>query len=198
MVLLAHREYTLKFCLISDFCLVFLWLWPEVAIMTGVSPDDFESAVENAVSKLTGISALYPSQKEVLWNLVQQENVFCTVPTNGGKTLPPVLLPSVVLELIKLGYDFPHDPRIIFVTALNSIQLSLTSSMASLGIECAAITTGNIEEVLKSGVGVLFVGPEVLKSEVVIKMLLKFRSSFMCKIVDEAHLGMYYINYMQS
>ena len=65
--------------------------------------------------------------------------------------------------------------------------------MATLCIDCAAITVSNIEEVLKSGVGVLFVGPEVLKSELVVKMLLKFRSSFLCKIVDEAHLGMYYI-----
>ena len=158
--------------------------------MTSVSHDDFDTALENVVSNLAGISSLYPSQKEVLWNLVVQEDVFCTSPTNSGKTLAPVILPSVFLELNKLGYDFPSDPKVLFVTALNSIQLSLLSSMASLGIECAGVTSGNIEEVLKSGVSVLFVGPEVLKLPVVTKTLLKFRLSFVCKIIDEAHLGM--------
>ena len=157
--------------------------------MSSVSDDDFDTAVNNAVKTLKGIDALYPSQLKVLRHLVNQDNLFVTSPTNSGKTIAPVILPSILTELNKMGYEFTPRPKVLFLTNLNSIQISLISSMASLGIKCAGVTTENITEVLNSEVSVIFVGPEVLKAGSVTQMLLKFRSSFVCKVVDEAHLG---------
>ena len=78
----------------------------------------------------------------------------------------------------------------LFITALNSIQISLVLSMKDLGISCAALkSSDNIEEILCSETNVLFVGPEVLKLPLVSKALLKWRSLFVAKVVDEAHLG---------
>ena len=61
--------------------------------------------------------------------------------------------------------------------------------MAALGVKCGGVTCENIAELLNSDVSVLFIGPEVIKQQSVTKMLLQFRSHFVCKVVDEAHLG---------
>ena len=162
----------------------------QLIIMTAVSDSDFDIAVDIVVESLANVTSMYASQIEVLRNLVKQQNIFLTLPTNAGKTLPPVILPSVIQELNKLGYhQFPSVPRVLFITALNSIQLSLVASMGSLGIQCASITGQNAEEVLESSVGVVFIGPETLRLPVVTKALLKRRESFVCKCIDEAHLG---------
>ena len=157
--------------------------------MSCVSEDDFDNAVNSVVETLKGIDMLYPSQLKVLRHLVNQDNLFVTSPTNSGKTIAPVILPSILKELNKIGYEFTPSPKVLFLTALNSIQISLISSMASLGIRCAGVTSENITEVLNSEASVLFIGPEVIKTGNVTQMLLKFRSSFVCKVVDEAHLG---------
>ena len=155
---------------------------------------DFLHAVDNVVKNLNGISNLYDSQLEVLRSLVMDtSNLFVTAPTSSGKTLPPVLLPSLLHELSDIGYDVPSFSRVLFVTAMNSIQLSLLTSMNNLGISCAALTKDNVDEVLESKVKVLLIGPEVLKMKNVTKSLLKVRSSFSLKVIDEAHLGMYYV-----
>ena len=124
--------------------------------------------------------------------MVEEDNLFVTQPTNSGKTIPVVILPKVLKELTSMGYEFPAVPRVIFVTALNSIQISLVESMASLGIDCAAVTKDNIDQILSSQISVLFVGPETLKLPSVTKSLLKVRSSFVLKCIDEAHLSKYY------
>ena len=154
-----------------------------------VSDDDLALAVDNVLLRLPGIESLYPCQMEVLTKLIAGENVFWTAPTNAGKTLPPVLLPSVMQELITLGYSFPANPKVLFLTALNSIKLSLVSSMRSLGLKCSEITRENAQDVLLSSTCVLFISPEVLKTASVTQALLKSRSEFVAKIVDEAHLG---------
>ena len=87
--------------------------------MPSVIGDDFDTAVENVVRSLQGIVSLYPAQLDVLRHLVNQENIFVTQPTNSGKTLAPVILPKVLQELNKYGYDFPSVPKVLFITALN-------------------------------------------------------------------------------
>ena len=160
--------------------------------MASVSEADFLKAVENVVHKLEGISCLYNSQLEILRTLVMDSShIFLTAPTSSGKTLPPVLLPCVLRELSDFGYAVPSFSRILFVTAMNSIQLSLITSVTKLGLRCAAITRDNVEEVLQSKVEVLFVGPEVLKMKNVAKSLLRVRETFSLKVIDEAHLGMF-------
>ena len=68
----------------------------------------------------------------------------------------------------------------------------MITNAKELGIRCAAITAGvNIDEVMKSEADVLFIGPEILKLPVMTKSLLRYRSKFICKVVDEAHLGRY-------
>ena len=66
---------------------------------------DFDQAVHLVVQKLPGVTELYPSQTELLRCLVEKNDVFLTSPTNSGKTLPPVILPSVLSELNKMGYS---------------------------------------------------------------------------------------------
>ena len=80
------------------------------------------------------------------------------------------------------GYTFPVAPKVLFVTALNSLQTSLVKNMEHLGIDCGVLTRENVD-------GVLFVGPEVLKQKIVTQEIMKHRSSFVCKVIDEAHLG---------
>ena len=105
----------------------------QLIIMTAVSDSDFDIAVDIVVESLANVTSLYASQIEVLRNLVKQQNIFVTLPTNAGKTLPPAILPSVIRELHKLGYhQFPSVPRVLFITALNSIQLSLVASIARM------------------------------------------------------------------
>ena len=83
------------------------------------------------------------------------------------------------------------NPKVLFVTALNSLQASLVTSMTDLGILCGVLDKENANVLLDSEVSVLFVGPEVLKQQKVTQALLKHRSNFVCKVVDEAHLGRY-------
>ena len=50
--------------------------------MSTVAEEDLRYAIENVVNKLNGIESLFPSQKELLKCLVENENVFFTSPTN--------------------------------------------------------------------------------------------------------------------
>ena len=150
---------------------------------------DFHLALESIIEDLPGITSLFDSQKEVLKDLLNGDNVFLTLPTNSGKSLPPLILPRMCRELIKLGYSFPHKTRVLFVTALNSLQYSMIANAKDLGIRCTAITNVNIVDVMQSDVDVLFIGPEILKLTSVTKTLLRHRAEFICKVVDEAHLG---------
>ena len=157
--------------------------------MGQVCREDLLQAVDNVLHLLPGIDQLYPTQWKLLESLVDGENVFFTSATNSGKTLPPVIFPSVLRELNLLGYSFPPNPRVIFVTALNSIKHSLVSSMNTLGLICSAVSSENVEEILSSSTSVLFISPEVLKLPQVTQVLLKWRSEIVLKVVDEAHLG---------
>ena len=49
------------------------------------------------------------------------------------------MLPGVCIELRKMGFSFPETPRVLFVTALNSIQHSLLASTNMIGIRCEAV-----------------------------------------------------------
>ena len=80
------------------------------------------------------------------------------------------------------------------MTALNSLQLSLSEKFTELGIKSAGITISNIDEILSSDATVYLIGPEVLTTPQVIRALLKDRKSFVVKCVDEAHLCKQYQN----
>ena len=148
-----------------------------------------EEAVEIVVEKLTGISELYPVQMQLLESLVKKNNVFFTSPTNSGKTLPACLYPYVLDELKKLGYEVATG-KAIFVTALNSIKLSMVTSVKALGLQCEAVTIDNYVDVITSpAVKIVFVSPEVLKIPRVSTCLLTNRQTFILKIIDECHLG---------
>ena len=60
--------------------------------------------------------------------------------------------------------------------------------MQTLGIKSAIVTLSNVEKVMNSDATVIFVGPEVLKTPLVTQILLKWRKSFILKVVDEVHL----------
>ena len=157
-----------------------------------IHSSDLDKAIQSVLNKLPGISELYPNQREILDTLFQHENIFFTSSTNSGKTLPTVMFPLVLTELSSAGYDFPSNPKVLFITALNSLQLSLVSTVKSLGIDCEAVTSENLPKLLKSEIAVLFISPEVLKLPSVTQTLLLYRSNFVLKVVDEAHLGKLY------
>ena len=157
--------------------------------MREVSSVDLDAAIQTVLEKLPGITDLYPNQKELLSALFQHESIFFTSSTNSGKTLPTVIFPLVIKELSSSGYNCPLNPKLLFITALNSLQLSLVNNVKALGIDCESVTCDNVQMLLKSDTSVLFVSPEVLKQSSVTKALLLHRSDFVLKVVDEAHLG---------
>ena len=53
--------------------------------------------------------------------------------------------------------------KVLFVTCLNSIQMSMVSTVKLLGLDCEAVTVDNYAEVIASKVKILFIGPEILK-----------------------------------
>ena len=154
-----------------------------------VAAEDLSTAIRSVVDNLVGIDELYPSQRELIQALVDNENVFYTGSTNSGKTLPTVMFPNVLKKLNSMGYSFPVAPKILFITALNSLQLSLVHNTKALGIKCEVLTSKNAPALLTSEVSVIFVSPEVLKLPLVTKQLLAQRKAFVLKVVDEAHLG---------
>ena len=157
--------------------------------MSEVSLKHLDEAIQAVMEKLNGISELYPSQYEILTALIQHKNLFYTNATNSGKTLPTVIFPDIIKHLNTLGYKFPSKPKLLFLTALNSLQLSLMNNTKALGILCEAINSENIKSLIDSNVSVLFVSPEILKLHDVTQTLLSHRSTFVLKVVDECHLG---------
>ena len=157
--------------------------------MARVTSSDLRSAIDSVLQTLHGISDLYPNQYSLLVKLLDSNNIFFTDSTNSGKTLPAIIFPDIVKELSKAGYVYPANPKLLFVTALNSLQLSLVNNTRALGLKCEAVTTENIDRVMKSDTALLFISPEVLKQPTVTQILLHYRSSFVLKVVDECHLG---------
>ena len=156
----------------------------------GVTSEHLESAINAVLEGVNGISDLYPTQRDLLATLFEDDNIFYTASTNSGKTLPTILYPEILKSLnTSHGYNFPANPKVLFVTALNSLQLSLANNVQALGLHCEVVTRDNIEAVLKSTKSVLFISPEVLKLPTVTQKLLLERSSFVLKVVDECHLG---------
>ena len=149
----------------------------------------FDIAVNHVVQTLDGIDNLFPHQIEPLRTLINGHNIFYTASTNSGKTLPPVLVPYVMHELNGLGYSYPRNPKIIFLTALDSIKLSLLTSMSKLGLECSDVKIENVVEALDSNSCVLFISPEIVNLPNVTKELIKARSDIVLKTVDQCHLG---------
>ena len=120
---------------------------------------------------------------------MDKKNIFMTSPTNSGKTLPALIFPSVLRELHGLGHvDLKVDGKVLFLTALNSIKMSMLSSASYMNIRCESVTENNVEELMRSDISVLFIGPEVMKSPKVSKAMMKWRHKFVLKVVDEVHL----------
>ena len=138
-------------------------------------------------------SDLYPTQWNLLEALLKNENIIFTAATNSGKTIPAIIYPLVLQKLGKMGYPSFQNPKVLFVTALNSLQLSLLNNINKIGIECEAATKSNIERLMTSRISVVLISPEVLKIQSVTQILLKNRSKFVLKVVDEAHLDMYFV-----
>ena len=154
-----------------------------------VKLEDLDIAVTEVLRNSKGIKNLYQGQYELLQYLFGDENIFYTSSTNSGKTLPGVIFPEVMKKLNNMGYSFTQTPRVLFLTELNSIQMSLVVNMRMIGIVCDVISKNNVRNLLTSDISVLFVSPEVLKNSEVTQALLQYRSNFVLKIVDEAHLG---------
>ena len=151
-----------------------------------------QAHLQEAVSEVlknVDIESLYPNQWTLLRAIFEEENIFFTSATNSGKTIPPVLYPLVQKALVKFGYTVPQKPKVLFVTALNSLQISLIGNLKAIGINCQAVTSSNVQGLLESDTSVFLISPEVLKLLSVTKVLLNYRSDFVLKVIDEAHLG---------
>ena len=157
--------------------------------MTQIRSSDLNSAINTVLANLNGIDSLYPDQYQLLETIFDHNSIFYTNSTNSGKTLPTIIYPEILKYLNNIGYNFPPNPKLLFVTVLNSLKLSLVNNVTALGIDCAAVTCDNVQGLLASDVCVLFISPETLKIPAVTKHLLTYRSSFVLKVVDECHLG---------
>ena len=92
--------------------------------------------------------------------------------------MPTVIYPDILAELISLGYDLKLG-KVLFLTALNSIKMSMISSVRMLGLKCEAVTLDNFAAVIASeDVKILFISPEVMKVPYVSSCLLIHRQSF--------------------
>ena len=160
--------------------------------MSNTKPEDLERAIKEVVKNLNGIDSLYPGQLEIIQTIFHSDHIFYTSSTNSGKTLPAVIYPEILKCLSGMGYNFPNNPKLLFVTALNSLKLSLINSVKRIGINCEAVTSDNLPQLLDSSTSVLFISPEVLKQAAVTQMLIMHRDKFVLKVVDEAHLGKLY------
>ena len=149
-----------------------------------VISEDLIQAVNEVLKTLNGITELYATQMTILKALFDSENIFYTGSTNSGKTLPTVMYPQNLKQLNKMGYEFPSNPKVLFLTALNSLQLSLFNNTKSIGLDCEILTSRNAASVLSSETSVLFLSPEVLKLPLVTNILLENRYSFVLKVVD--------------
>ena len=159
-------------------------------MLNRIAERDFLTAVREVEEQLVDIDKLFTSQLDVLRVLVMEDNnVFLTAPTSSGKTLIPVVYPLILSRLSDMGYNVPKFSRVLFVTAMNSIQLSLEASILKLGVACASVTRDNVDQILDAKVFIILIGPEVLKHANVSKTLLKHRDTFCIKVIDEAHLG---------
>ena len=156
-----------------------------------VKEEDLLNAVKIVLAGLDGIDKLYDLQLQVIRMLVSDKSsLFLTAPTSSGKTLPPVMLPSVLKELHNIGYsDLLVNGCVLFITAMNSIQLSLYTSMIKLGINCVVIKKENVDDILNVQIPVLFISPETLKHRDVTNYLFQVRQNFVLAVIDEAHLG---------
>ena len=149
--------------------------------MPKVLSEDLDNAITLVLEQVEGINELYPVQIQLLQALVKMESVFFTSATNSGKTLPAVIFPYILDELIKLGYQLPSG-KVLFVTPLNSIQMSMVSTVKSLGLASVAVTSTNFEEVISSSeTKVVFISPEVMKIPLVSSCLLTHRNVFVLK-----------------
>ena len=158
-----------------------------------IDPKHLNEAISEVLCSLNGITDLYPIQMKLLETLFISDNIFFTASTNSGKTLPVMIYPLVLNALKKFGYSTINNPKILFVTALNSLQLSLLNNVRKIGINCLALSSTNIKSALASPTPVLFISPEVLKVKTVTQSLLSNGSKFVLKVVDEAHLGKLHI-----
>ena len=157
--------------------------------MMQVKSCDLDHAIQVVLNRLNGVSELYPDQYALLQILFEKDNIFYTNGTNSGKTIPAVIFPDIIKQLNRVGYKFPPKPKVLFVTALNALQLSLLNNVKTLGISCGAVTSTNIKSLINSDDSVLFISPEILKLPDVTKTLLQYRTYFVLKVVDECHLG---------
>ena len=122
-------------------------------------------AIKEVKDELIGIEDLYEGQYSLLTNLMKGEDIFYTASTNSGKTLPTVMFPLVIRKLANKGLNFPTCPRILYLTPLNSLQLSLVNNVTAHGIECNAVNAENVSILLESSTPVLFIIPETLKKK---------------------------------
>ena len=176
-----------------------------------VSPEDTDRSIDNVVRRLAtgsenGIRELYPSQRKILHDFCEGQDIFYTgiikfcflaisslifpEATNAGKSLPPCLFPYLVEDLkMHHDVDLPSCPKCLFVTALNSIKGSLSMKLSKLGLDAEIITKENADELLTSkNVKVFLVSPEVMKQDKVTRALLCVAKDFVIKCIDEAHL----------
>ena len=85
-----------------------------------------------------------------------------------------------------LNLGLPENPKVLILTALNSIKDSLAENMMCLGLDASVLTIGNAKQVLESQtVKIVFVSPEVLKQSSTVQALLAVRNTFVLKCIGQ-------------
>ena len=144
-VLISHF-YGLNLMLFSILALLLLIIWSkslnlilklsEVFISESYDESYWKhlaSAVKGVLSTLPTVHDLYQSQWEMLTALFTHDNIIFTASTYSWKTLPSVMYPLILKELRNFGYPSKEKSKILFVTELNALQLSLLQSVRKCG-----------------------------------------------------------------
>ncbi|MGE5499207.1 MAG: DNA helicase RecQ [Syntrophothermus sp.] len=128
-----------------------------------------------------GYKSFRPFQEDIISNILNRKDLLAVMPTGGGKSLC-YQVPALIF-----------DGLTVVISPLISLMMDQVSQLRQLGVSAvmlnSAIPSGeycyNYDLVMKGKARLLYLAPESLQKEDVIKLLLSVRVD--CITVDEAH-----------
>lgn len=133
------------------------------------------------LKKYYGFTSFREGQREIINNILNGRDVFCVIPTGGGKSLcyqiPAVILPGVT----------------IVISPLISLMKDQVDNINNIGIPAAyinsTISTGKIKEIIEEAmigrIKLIYIAPERLESEYFSRLIRNLDITQVA--VDEAH-----------
>ena len=128
-----------------------------------LSRESFNDAVEKALEALkdSSIESLTKYQSKALFNVLNGEDTFVSLPTGHGKSLIYQLVPSVSKHLGLLS----EVPIVLVISPLNALIDDQIASVTKLGITACKLDASSLEDTVSlAGNEILFTSPELLET----------------------------------